>query len=88
MSPLIDTVLWMNKMIILLSGILDRNISIGQQKHWFKTFVLNYVGNDPQLDLVQLVNYLDVNIISGNSLSTFFDDIEGLQYATFQEKKA
>jgi hypothetical protein len=43
----------------------------------FKTYVLDYVDSDPRLDSVQLVYYLDVDIIIGNSLPTFFDEIEG-----------
>jgi hypothetical protein len=42
----------------------------------FKTYVLDYVDSDPRLDTVKLVYYLDVDIIVGNTLSTFFEDIE------------
>lgn len=44
----------------------------------FKTFVLDYVDADPRLDSAQLVYYLDVDIVVGNRLSTFFNDIETL----------
>jgi hypothetical protein len=44
----------------------------------FKTFVLDYVDSDPRLDAVQLVYYLDVDIVIGNTLWSFFDDVESL----------
>jgi len=46
----------------------------------FKTQVLDYVDAEPRLDSVQLIYYLDVDIIAGNDLSNFFQDIE----ATYQ----
>ena len=42
----------------------------------FKTYVLDYIDSEPRLDSVRLVYYLDVDIIVGNTLSTFFSDIE------------
>ena len=42
----------------------------------FKTYVLDYVDSDSRLDTVELVYYLDIDIIVGNGLSFFFDDIE------------
>ena len=42
----------------------------------FKTFVLDYIDMDSRLDTVELVYYLDVDIVVGNSLSTFFHEIE------------
>jgi hypothetical protein len=42
----------------------------------FKTYALDYVDSDPRLDSVRLVYYLDVDIIIGNTLSNFFQDVE------------
>jgi hypothetical protein len=44
----------------------------------FKTYVLDYVDAEPKLDNVELIYYLDVDIVVGNRLSSFFDDIESL----------
>ena len=42
----------------------------------FKTMVIDYVGKDKRLDPVDLIYYLDVDNMVGNSLSVMFDDLE------------
>jgi hypothetical protein len=54
------------------------NASFGEDMPYkrFKTHVIDYVNADDRLNDVRLIYYLDVDIIVGNSLPTFFHDIE------------
>jgi len=42
----------------------------------FKTRIIDYTNRDKRLDKVQLIYYLDVDNIVGNSLPDMFDDLE------------
>ena len=42
----------------------------------FKTMVIDYTNKDKRLDKVELIYYLDVDNIVGNSLPNMFDDLE------------
>lgn len=42
----------------------------------FKTYVLEYLSMDPRLDSVDLVYYLDIDIVFGSPLQTLFDNVE------------
>ena len=42
----------------------------------FKTFAIDYVDKDPRLNQVELIYYLDVDNIVGNSLPNMFNDLE------------
>jgi hypothetical protein len=42
----------------------------------FKTYVLQYLSKDTRLDEVELVYYLDVDIVFGNSVWSLFHDLE------------
>jgi len=42
----------------------------------FKTYVLQYLSQDPRLDEVRIVYYLDVDIVFGNSIWPLFHDLE------------
>ena len=42
----------------------------------FKTFALEYMGRDPRLDQVQLVYYLDSDIVFGDNLIQAFNGLE------------
>ena len=42
----------------------------------FKTYILQYIKKDPRLDQVELVYYLDVDIVFGNSIQPLFEGLE------------
>ena len=42
----------------------------------FKTYILDYIDKDPRLDTVQLVYYLDIDIVIGKNLQLMFNDLE------------
>jgi hypothetical protein len=64
------------------------NTSFGEDMPYkrFKTFVLDYLDLLPQLRDVQLVYYLDVDIIVGNSLPKMFHELE-VQYGIPQPNR-
>eukprot|EP00970_Alexandrium_tamarense_P009191 scaffold1813_cov185-Alexandrium_tamarense.AAC.6 len=42
----------------------------------FKTYMLDYVDSEPRLDSVQLVYYLDIDIMVGNTVKSLISDVE------------
>jgi len=42
----------------------------------FKTFIIDYVGMDERLDEVELIYYLDIDIMAGDAMHNLFNEIE------------
>ena len=42
----------------------------------FKTFMIDYIDMDKRLDSVELIYYLDIDIMAGDAMSEFFAEIE------------
>ena len=49
----------------------------------FKTFILEYIDSDIRLDSVEIIYYLDIDIMAGNALSKLFQGIEN-KYGVLQ----
>ncbi len=52
----------------------EGNISLKSKR--FKTFIIDYVSMDRRLDPVNLIYYLDIDILAGNSMHTLFSELE------------
>ena len=50
------------------------NLSLKSKR--FKTFIIDYMSMDTRLDSVQLIYYLDIDIIAGDSMQTLFSALE------------
>jgi len=52
----------------------------------FKTFIIDYMSMDERLDSVELIYYLDIDIMAGNDMGQFFTDIEKKYKVSRQER--
>lgn len=52
----------------------------------FKTFILDYIDMDPRLDSVDLVYYLDIDIMAGNRIGGLFSGVEETYGVTREER--
>ena len=50
------------------------NLSLKSKR--FKTFIIDYVGLDKRLDSVELIYYLDIDIMAGNAMADLFSGLE------------
>ena len=53
----------------------------------FKTFIIDYMGMDKRLDSVDLIYYLDIDILAGDSMGTLFSEIER-KYSVSREERS
>ena len=67
-----------NRLLIMnpAPGDLDRRFKDDMPYKRFKTMIIDYIDKDKRLDNVELIYYLDVDNIVGNSLPKMFQDLE------------
>jgi hypothetical protein len=67
-----------NRFLVMNPEAQDFNTSFKQDMPYkrFKTMLIEYTGKDIRLDNVELIYYLDVDNIVGNSLPKMFEDLE------------
>ncbi len=60
------------------------NLSLKSKR--FKTFIIDYVGMDKRLDSVELIYYLDIDIMAGDTMVDLFSGLES-KYEVSREER-
>jgi hypothetical protein len=62
----------------------ESNFSLKSKR--FKTFIIDYIDMEKRLDSVELIYYLDVDIMAGDSLDDFFTGLESKYEVSLDER--
>jgi len=53
----------------------------------FKTFIIDYMDSDKRLDSVELIYYLDIDIMAGDAMGDLFSEIESKYEVSREERR-